>query len=285
MRESIILTGDNLIGDLLMQTPAIRALRQAKPDASIEYQFGQEKGTHVLLEHNPYLDSIRVGPMLMAYLGTPPHPEIPMDAAQAYGWGEANGRTLTEGYGSLLGVDVTDIRYDYTITEEEQVGAYATLDVLSPDRPVVFIARHSASCSSNDDRCGRIANKCVANRYWIQIAEWLLREGYMPVALGGPGEENDPRYREWPGKKLYGQPLREVAALLPLACAVLSVDTGMRHLAAATGTNLYCISGVIPLSLIRCEPVKEGQKIFEERVHLSHVTGTRLIKGAKQVLS
>lgn len=281
MRE-VELTSDQLIGDRIMETPAIRALKLSNPGGHIMYHSGTSKGTGCLLEHNPYIDHLVIAE---AVAGDPLPERICMDPAAAYAWGEANGRTLAEGYGSLLGVDITDIRYDYTITEAERSQAEADLDLLSPQRPVVFIARHSASCSSNDIRCNFVANKCVANRYWVQVADWLLKQGYMPVALGGPGDEADSRYREWPGKKLYGEPLREVAALLPLACAVLSVDTGIRHLAAATGANLYCLSGCIPLSLIRCEPVQAGQKIFEECVPLHLVNAGRLIKGAREVLS
>lgn len=278
MRE-IELFSDQLIGDRLMETPAIRALKQSNPDLILNYMSGTSKGTGCLLEHNPYINSLTIAD---AIPGDPPEVRICMDPAQAYAWGEANGRTLAEGYGSLFGVDVTDIRYDYTITEDEQIDArdYAA----DWNLPRVFIARHSASCSSNDERCGRIANKCVPNRIWVDVAKWLLKEGFMPVALGGPGEESDSRYREWPGQKLYGKPLREVAAMLPHAAAVLSVDTGIRHLAAAVGANLYCVSGVIPLSLIRCEPVKAGQKIFEEQVPLAHVTAPRIIKGVQKVL-
>jgi hypothetical protein len=92
------------------------------------------------------------------------------------------------------------------------------------------------------------------------------------------------RYAEFPGKKLYGKPIRLVAAITHYAAATLSVDTGIRHLAAACGGNLYCLSGAIPLTLIRCVRVRDIQVIVEEQKPVSMVTLKMLIDGAKKAL-
>jgi hypothetical protein len=59
---------------------------------------------------------------------------------------------------------------------------------------------------------------------------------------------------------------------------------GIRHLAAACGGNLYCLSGAIPLTLIRCVRVRDIQVIVEEQKPVSMVTLKMLIDGAKKAL-
>ena len=149
-------------------------------------------------------------------------------------------------------------------------------------RPVVVVARHSVSCHSNAP--GYPPNKCVANRHWHALSVWLDKQGFRPLAIGSPSEARDERYAAWAGARAYDLPIRDVAGLLSASRAVLSVDTGIRHLAAAVGANLYCVSGAIPLSLIRCVPVRAGQRIHEAAISVSDVDAEILIDGASRVL-
>lgn len=206
-----------------------------------------------------------------------------MDCSQAFAWGSQAGRTIAEGFGEIVGAPLTDLRYVYRMTAEERAAGVALAKELGDGGPVVLVARHSASCASNDPRV-RVPNKCVPNRIWVEVANWLRSQGITPVALGSQKEFKDIRYQPWPGKKLYGHPIREVAALLAAGQAVLSIDTGIRHLAAAVGANLFTISCAIPLSLIRCTATREGQRVHELYKPLQLVGSTALIEGAKQVL-
>jgi ADP-heptose:LPS heptosyltransferase len=271
-----ILYSNNLLGDTLLQTPALRSWKKAYPDGTLEYHCATDRGAHQLLLHNPYID-------LHLCEGEAPHDFEMMDAGAAFNIGAQANKSLAWGYGIMLGVEIDSLKYDYAMTDEEIIQASATAEQLGDGKPIVLVARHSASCTSNDPNV-RVPNKCAANRLWVQVAKWLLKEGFMPVAIGGPNEENDSRYHEWPGKKLYGAPLRSVAALTAIVAATLSVDTGIRHLAAAAGGHMYCISGRIPLWLIQCEAVREGQRIYEEYKELPYVTAQTIIEGAKKVL-
>jgi len=188
-----------------------------------------------------------------------------------------------EGFGHAVGVPVTDLRYDYAMTDAERERGRALAQQYGGGAPVVVVARHSASCDSNDPTVGR-ANKCVANRHWHELSAWLDAQGYRCIAVGGAGDASDQRYAEWKGERAYGLPIRDVAGLLAASHAVLSVDTGIRHLAAAVGANLYCVSGVIPLSLIRCVPVRSGQRIHEVAIPIQEVDTRTLVAGASQVL-
>jgi len=281
-----ILTADNLIGDLLFQTPAIRQLKLSYPDDAVIYHVPQKdkgvhvSGTHVLFRDNPYLDGVFVGD---AFTPAEDDTILTMDCMRAYLWACANKKTIPHGFAQQVGVELDNIRYDYFVDPVEVDAQLGLMHDLSEGRPIVIVARHSASCSSNDPKVV-LPNKCVPNFIWVEVANWLLKAGYMPVAVGSAKEERDVRYRHWPGKKLYGRPIRDVAAIISKVDAVLAIDTGIRHLAAAVGTNMYCISGTIPISQIRCEPVQPEQKIFEALCPIVDVTAQLIIDGAKRVL-
>lgn len=280
-----LLFADNLLGDLLMQTPAIRALKKRDSETEVHYWVPRADtgihvtGTEVLLQGNPDLTSVTVGTKPEG----PWDAEIPMDCSAAFQWGHTHGKTIAEGFGSLLGVEVKGLQYTYVLTPEERAAGAALAQELGGGKPVVLVARHSASCASNDPRI-RVPNKCVPNRIWVEVANWLLAQGTVPIAIGSPKEAKDIRYQPWPGPKLYGHPIREVAGLLAAGRAVLSVDTGIRHLAAAVGANLFTISCAIPLSLIRCVATRPGQQVNEIHHPIPQVGSPLLIEGARRVL-
>jgi len=284
------LFGSHLLGDSLMQTPAIRALKSMRPEARIEYYHSADKPGAAMLEGNPYLDRLEVLAVWPRERSDHPFPRFvagdmlcPLDALQAYRWGESHGRTLAEGFGHALGVTVTDLRYDYAMTAEERERGRALVDKYGSGRPLVVVGRHSASCHSNAGD-GTPANKSVPNRHWHELSAWLARKGFRALAIGSRSDARDEHYAAWEGPRAYDLPIRDVAALLAASHAVLTIDSGIRHLAAAVGANLYCVSGAVPLSLIRCVPVRSGQRIHEVAMRISDVDARILADGAAEVL-
>ena len=284
------LFGSHLLGDALMQTPAIRALKSKRPEAALEYYHSRDRPGAAMLEGNPYLDRLE---QLAVWPRGPrdyPLPRFvagdvlcPLDALRVYHWSVEHGKTMAEGFGHALGVTVTDLRYDYAMTDAERERGRALAREHGGGRPVVAVARHSVSCHSNAGD-GSPANKCVANRHWHELSVWLDKQGFRALAIGSATEALDERYAAWEGARAYDLPIREVAGLLAASHAVLSIDTGVRHLAAAVGANLFCVSGAIPLSLIRCVPVQSGQRIHEVAIPVSDVDTRILIDGASKVL-
>lgn len=290
-----LLYGDDLIGDTLMKTPAIRALKAARPDDTIDYLSGNDKGTFCLLEHNPYLRTVWEVPnrneggvcagLDQAVAGIRGEYDrcVHLDCSQAFGWGVQNNKSLAEGFGPQLGVPVSSLKYDLIFDAQARQLGRSELETLTGGQPYAIIGRHSASCASNDPAI-RVANKCVANRLWVQAANWLKEQGIVPVAVGAKDDLLDDRYSEWPGERFYGRSLPRLGGAIEAATVVVSVDTGIRHMAAALGTSLYCLSGAIPLSLIRCEPVFTEQRIVEEFRPLPFATARAIIAGIGKAL-
>jgi ADP-heptose:LPS heptosyltransferase len=260
----LYLKSDSLIGDLLMQTPAIRALKQFKPDAEIIYGYGATPSWQLLL-NNPYID--KLVPM-SEFDESTADKVFDMQCTFAFTWGVQSRKSMIEGFGALLGVEVVDKYYDCFLTPEELESAQTLSEELGEGKPLVIIARHSHSCTSNDPKI-RKPNKCINNTVWVELANWLIKKKYMPVAVGSPKDLEDPKYEAWPGKKLYGHPLREVAALQRTALTI-SIDTGLRHMAAAVGGKLVTLSAAIPLGLIKCFP-HEQQIIREFEINLNTI--------------
>ena len=278
--DELVVTSPLQIGDTLLATPAIRAWKRAHRGGRLTVCCPDCGSAYQVLLHNPYVDALVVAAGEEASRLPGAHVALDPVAALAEAW--ATGKPFARCYARMLGVEIDSLRYDYTITPDEREAGRETCRALGEHRPVVLVARHSVSCTSNDPAVGR-ANKCVDNAGWIRCADWLGRRGYVAVAIGSRDEAEDPRYARWPGRVLYGQPLRLVAAACAASAGVLTVDNGIRHLAAAAGAHLYTLSGAIPLEIISCVAVREGQRIVEEFRDVRDVTDRTLSRGAQRL--
>jgi hypothetical protein len=251
------------IGDTLMVTPALRAFRRAHPSEPL-IVLSASANCRDLLRHNPHVTEIVALPP-----GETPAVDHDLDAMRASLAGRAVGKSLAWGFGDELGVAIDGPRYDYFLEPAERERAAALL--ARYDRPVVLVGRHSVHCTSNDPHYGGVASKCLPNAYWIAAAKLVAEAGYVPLAVGSAGETEDPRYAEWPGEKLYGLPIREIAALAAACRGVLTLNNGLRHLAVAAGGNVLCFAANVPLWHISCAPVRPGQVIAEHEKKLRKI--------------
>ena len=287
----IVLHSDQLMGDTLMMTPAIRNLAIQNPDSEIVYWVPRhDKGqhlsnNHLLLRGSPYLSGIFIeGEFEQKEDDT----LYKMDPMRAYIWACANGKTISQGFGHIVGVEIKDddLKYEYYMTDEERDEGHAFVEDIGKGAPVVIVARHSASCASNDPNV-RVPNKCILNTEWnnaIQVLSQGKLKDHCFVAVGSEKESRDIRYAKWSGKKAYGLPLRKLAAIVAASRLTLSIDTGIRHLASAVGCDLYCVSGTIPIQTIKCVPTREGQRIFEELCPILNVNANQIAQGVSRVL-
>lgn len=276
--DRLVLVGPQQIGDTLLATPAIRAYRRAHPSTHITVVCPGEGGSYLALLHNPHVDAL----LADGDASTLPGTRIALDPVAALKLAYDSVKPFAWCYGRQLGVEVDDLRYDYVITSGERDAAAELARTLGGGKPIVLAARHSPTCLSNHPGVRR-ATKCVQNAYWLACAERLIRRGYVPVAVGARDEADDPRFEAWPGERLYGHPLRIVAALVAQSAGVLTIDNGIRHLAAAAGGNVYALSGWIHLEVIACAPVREDQRIVEDYVPIERVTVRMLLRGAERL--
>jgi ADP-heptose:LPS heptosyltransferase len=107
---------------------------------------------------------------------------------------------------------------------------------------------------------------------WIEVADYLAQNGFAIAITGGPGDR--PRVqalgellvKNIPSLNLLNikaRSLLDVAALLQTAEAVISVNTGIMHLAAALGVPTVGLNG--PTSSKRWGPVGEQVRSVEPR--------------------
>jgi len=276
--SALVLVGPKQIGDTLLATPAIRAHKRAHPSTRITVCCPDDGGPYQVLLHNPNVDELLAGVDAAKLPGM----RVVLDPEAALKLGYDSIKPFAWCYGRQLGVEVDGLAYDYTITPDERDAGAALARELGEGKPVVVVARHSPTCLSNHPGVRR-ATKCVPNAYWLLCAERLIQRGFVPVAVGARDEADDPRFRAWPGKRLYGRPLRTVAALCAHAAGVLAIDNGIRHLATAVGANVYALSGWIHLEVIACTAVRDGQRIVEDYVPIERVTSRTLTRGAERL--
>src|SRR2546427_12947206 len=101
------LYGDVLTGDLLMQTPAIRALRAREPDAEVHYVHGGVQVSGFVLQGNRYLSRVHLLDRIPSLSGswvadqfclTDSDRLVHLDPGSAFNAGVAGQKTLVQGF-------------------------------------------------------------------------------------------------------------------------------------------------------------------------------------------
>lgn len=255
---------DLLIGDTLMQTPALRQVKLQSPGVETIYVTRPDGLAATILRGNPSIDRF-VSKESAHELRQPGDQWVELSAWDALQYGIAHRASLLDGFAFQLGVTLDSHRLDLVLTPQERAAGSALRESFGPADGVIVCGRHSTTCGGN---LGRHTNKCFSNEIWCDVAEWLIGKGYVPLAVGAASERDDPRFADWPGPKAYGYPLRTIAALIADARATFCVDTGLRFIAAATGSDLACLSGEIPTWLVFAPPIRQDQKIVERHCPL-----------------
>ena len=122
------------------------------------------------------------------------------------------------------------------------------------DRPIV--ALHPGA---------RWATKLWPAAYWAEVADWLIREKNLAVAITGSAGDRElaalicaqMREKAWNLAGRTGLP--ELAGIMQQARLALTADTGPMHLAAALGTKVVAVFG--PTAPGRTGPFGEGHRV------------------------
>ncbi|MBI4421730.1 MAG: glycosyltransferase family 9 protein [Gemmatimonadetes bacterium] len=249
------------LGDVILTTPLLRALRGAHPAATIT--FVTQRAYAPILDGNPRLDRV---------VALEPGESLRSLAARLAGdrfdhrldlhgslrsrlfrhlvpgaWRGYSKRRAARwrlvwfgGHGASPGAPVA----------EQYFAAARDLDVLPDGRPAeVFpsgAARRAAQALAPDGFVAlapgaRHRTKRWPAAHWRALAERLLAAGRRVVAVGSDGERDllsGPDVTDG-----YGLPLDVTAALLARATAAVCNDSGLMHLATAVGTPVVVLLG------------------------------------------
>jgi ADP-heptose:LPS heptosyltransferase len=114
--------------------------------------------------------------------------------------------------------------------------------LLSP-KPLVVFSMNSVSNPEREDKRGRKKDWPVER--WAELAQRILSAGELDVAI--IGSERDARVAIPGARLLYGLPIKIVAALLERAACVVTLESGIGHLASAVdATTVVIYSNMMP---------------------------------------
>jgi len=274
--RSVLLVRPNFrLGNALITSPLVAALRARFPQARIDYLGGE--GTLTVLENLPiderYVMSrgfvLRPWRFVALFLRLR---RRAYDVAVEGAMGSFSGGLYTYLSGARYRIGVPrrnerflNVRLPPTPIAHTYDGSVAFarhLGVTCADRPVyVVTAAEARAAASVLAALGLVDGTAIrpfvalfigghgAKRWprasWVELAGRLTRDGAPVVLFAGPDEANLvgelQSELQGPAHVLAPQPLRTFAALLAVATIVVTPDSGPMHLAAAVGTPVVAV--------------------------------------------
>ncbi len=277
-REKILIFRPDHIGDLLLTTPAVYALRKARPDAHISILVGSWSAA--LLKGNSDLDDILICDLPWLDRGAnaswrPLLPIIRQIRSKQFDR-VLNFRVAAKSaaFSRLLrakerwGFDVLKSRWAWTHVvpydpNQHVADNYMALArALGSEDPSVHFRifpeavdlsgvdefmRHSPPAVVLGITSGRPDKSWLPDR-WAQVADHIARDGFRILLNGGPTEEADVQkvqsLMHHPAEGLVGRfSLLQFAALLKRCAAIITLDSFPMHLAAALGIPTIALFG------------------------------------------
>lgn len=246
--DNAIFLGLNALGDTLCTTPLLPAFRRQHPHARITY-ITQSAGFCRVLDDNPDIDLLLYSERM--YLqGIPEQTadwirSLPVDLTGesllyrldlklACTSHEAFRQHISRCFASVLGIEIDSVRPLITLSERERRAAR----LLTP-RPYVVFSMHSVANPERDDKRGRKKDWPIER--WRELAARIEALGEFDVLL--LAAERDPPYSVPGARPMYGLPIKVAAAMLESAACLVTLESGVAHLAAAVDAPMVEIYG------------------------------------------
>jgi len=222
------------IGDLLMLTPTIRAIKEQNPDTLLIVSTTGDYSSGVLLDiltHNPYIDKIVGVQDLINYnflkvynFGTSEEVVIESDPAHPTG-------NRIDIFAEMAEVELKDKQTIYVVTDEEKKWAkewihkniYKSGYHGSEEKKLVGIHVHTMSTKRNwpEEKLMLLAFQIVNT--WSDTSVLLFCEGSTTGI-----------FKDYPNiYTIFGLPISQVAALMDECEIFVAPDSGLLHLAGA----------------------------------------------------
>ncbi len=269
---TILLVRFSSIGDILLTTPLVRALRRRHPDSRLV--FVTKRAMAPLVADNPHLTevvSLEPGEPIH-HLAARLRARRPTHGLDLHGglrsralrvlvgarWSGYSNRRIARAALVSLKVDWYGVRVPVA---ERYFDAARSLDV-RPDgggpelalgagarqRAAEWLARHGLDGAPIVALTPGAAHgtKRWPLAHWIALASRLHAAGYRPVVVGGPDDRGLAHQvaGAGPAANAAGEfSLQESGALLARARAVVSGDTGVMHMATGVGTPVVALFG------------------------------------------
>lgn len=290
--EKILVIAMRYLGDVLLTTPLIRSLRQAYPDAELDVLVF--RNTAAMLEGNPDISRIittpnrpkfgeiwqlirqlfrrydlavvtQAGdrPFLYALLAAPMRVAV-VPPKNATGWwkrffyqrwtefDDDNTHTVLQ---HLKLLDLIDVPRCYSLVPPQSEGR------LQPAIQFPFLADNTGYAVLHPHPQWTYKQWTVAG--WVETGFFLKQQGLKLVLSGGPGQEEMDYVaaiqRQLPEDtiNLAGRvSLAQLAEIIAQAKLYIGPDTGITHLAAATGVPVIALYG--PTNPVKWAPWPSG---------------------------
>jgi ADP-heptose:LPS heptosyltransferase len=244
------------LGDCVLSTPAIRLLKQYRPD--LEIGVIAEDRFAPIFQNSP--DIAQVLPATVQALRS----FRPVLTINLHGGPRSARLTLLSGARFRAGFDIFKPSWIYNVpiptaqetlgverrvhTAEHAASAMFYLGVPISDVPRAAIHAPPGRSDHAPEGAYAVLHPVAATREktwpaasFVETASWLWRSlGFEPVIIGGPGEDLS-AFAEF--RTVAGAPLEEVARLMRDASLFVGNDSGPAHIAAAFGVPGVVIFG------------------------------------------
>ena len=242
----------NALGDTLCTTPALHAFRRQNRDTMIIF-VSQAAPFCRILDGNPDIDLLLYNEQ-MYFNGIPEDTTgflrtLPIDLTEggtlyrldlkiACKTNDSFRSHISYRFAELIQVEIDSPRPRIYLDEQQRRAAA----MLAP-RPYVVFSMTSVSNPERDDKRGR--KKDWPLERWSELARRIQSDAGLDVVV--TGSERDSRVHIPAARLLYGLPIRNVAALLEGAACVVTLESGISHLASAAGARTVVIySNMMP---------------------------------------